>query len=167
MQERVSVGSRENFVFLSYPTSTSNNNDLIRDGKTKAASGNGGGNSSGNGAVSSNNSGRGATRAISGDVADKRRSPSTDTNKHDKDELQLERAIDAQVKRNFPGVVSSSFKIALVVYILCVVLSIVDVSSTSLSQMLVTLLALGLLFAFIRVINFKIESRNARKVSTD
>jgi hypothetical protein len=154
MQERVSIGSKENFVFLTYPTSTSNSNDLIRDNKGKNAGG-GSANTLPN------------SRTISAELP-KLDSRYKESNKHgSRDDQHLEKAINVQVKRNFPGVVSSSFKIALVVYILCVVLSIVDVSSTSLSQMLVTLLALGLLFAFIRIINFKIESRNARKVATE
>ncbi len=74
-----------------------------------------------------------------------------------------EQEIEALVKKKFPSMLTWSFQLAVGVYILVVVLSIVDVARTSLAEMLITLLALGLLLTFINVIHFKMETARRRK----
>lgn len=150
LQERVSIGSRDNFIFLTYASPPGGNNNHAPSAENQSTSHNR----------------RSLSRYPSlANVPIVEDADSTRSERIRRGENpHLERDIDARVRKDFPNIVSSSFKVAAVVYILLVVLSIVDVSTTSLSQMVVTLLALGLLFAFIRVVNFKIESRTARRI---
>lgn len=152
MDERVSFGSRKNFAFLAFPVPK---RDSLIISNSKPIS-----------PRARANSRRGSE--ISSSIV---QSSSVDQNAEDSltgyvsESSDLESRIDSRIKSDFPSILSSSFKIAVVVYIVFVVLSIVDVSRTSLSQMLVTLLALGLLLAFIRVISFKMEARNSSSTS--
>ncbi len=150
LHERVSIGSKENFLFLSYPLPPSDKSKSVGNSK----------------AVESRQDRRYSVSRYPSlaniSVSDNGYSFNKKCNQHD----DLESLIDARVKKDFPDVFSSSLKISAVTYLLCVVLNIVDVSSTNLSQILVTLLALGLLVSFVRVINFKIEARGTKTVLT-
>ena len=161
MEERVSVGSRENFVFLAVPTTTPGPKTVhaVKPDPKKAAASFSSASSSAPSRIDRDK----YPGLVNEKVVDNKFSFD---NQHHAD-FDLEKEIDLKVKKDFPTIISSSFKVAAIAYILFIVLSIIDVSSTTLSQMIVTLLALGLLLTFIRIINFKIECRNTKKIAVD
>lgn len=76
-------------------------------------------------------------------------------------DFKLEHKINETIKREFLDIFSSSIKISSIAYLLLVGCNLIDVSTSRFSRVLVTMLSIGILVAFIRILILKIQARRA------
>lgn len=75
--------------------------------------------------------------------------------------------LNQTVKRDFVYVLRSSFRSTTIIYIIGILLRIIDVSKTTFSKMILTLIAMGLLVTYLRIIFYKVKMMKSRKMKSE
>lgn len=87
-------------------------------------------------------------------------------NEEDEEEIFFSQ-LNQTVKKDFVYVLRSSFRTTTLIYIIGILVRIIDVSKTSFSKMILTWIAMGLLFTYLRIIFYKVKMMKSRKMKSE